>query len=133
MMNEGKEEDALCNLEILYHSNKFKTMLERKQVTPKILVVIFDNCVKQNRSQLVMQFFALLSIMFYTKVMLIYLIPGHSHNSTDRIVVWCHNAMKGKNFYTPMAIVEAINQVKIINAKFIDHHDSQRPCYVDWD
>jgi len=56
-----------------------------------------------------MQFFALLSIMFYTKVVLIDLILGHSHNIADRIVMWCHNAMKGKNFYTLMAIVEAIN------------------------
>jgi hypothetical protein len=61
-------------------------MLERKQVTPKILVVIIDNCVGQNKSQLVMQFFALLSITFYTKVMLIYFIPGHSHNTADWIV-----------------------------------------------
>jgi hypothetical protein len=44
--------------------------------------------------------------------MLIYLIPGHSHNIADRIVMWCRNAMKGKNFYTTMVIVEAINQVK---------------------
>jgi hypothetical protein len=31
--------------------------------------------------------------------------------------------MKGKNFYIPMAIVEAVNQVKGVNAKFIDHRD----------
>jgi hypothetical protein len=30
------------------------TMLEHKQTTPKILVVIFNNCVGQNKSQLVM-------------------------------------------------------------------------------
>ncbi len=108
-------------------------MLERKQATPKILVVIFDNYVEQNKSQLVMQFFALLSIMFFIKVVLIYLIPKHSHNTANQIVTWCRNAMKGKNFYTPMAIVEAINQVKGVNAKFIDHRDSCRPCYIGWD
>jgi hypothetical protein len=32
--------------------------------------------------------------------------------------------MKGKNFYTPMVIVEVVNQVKRVNAKFIDHRDS---------
>jgi hypothetical protein len=84
-------------------------MLERKHATPKILVVILDDCIGQNKSQLVMQFFTLLSITFYIKVVLIYLIPGHSHNTTDRIVAWCHNAKKGENFYTPMAIIEAIN------------------------
>jgi hypothetical protein len=108
-------------------------MLDRKQATPKILVVIFNNCVGQNKSQIVMQFFTLLSITCYTKIMLIYLIPGHSHNIADRIIAWCHNAMKGKNFYTPMAIIEAINHVKGVNVKVIDHRDSQRPCYVGWD
>jgi hypothetical protein len=78
--------------------------------------------------QFVMQFFALLFITFYIKVVLIYLIPGHSHNIVDWIVVWCCNAMKGKYFYTLMAIVEAVNQVKGVNTKFIDHCDFQRPC-----
>jgi hypothetical protein len=55
------------------------------------------------------QFIALLSITFYTTVVLIYLIPRHSHNIADLIVAWCRNAMKGKNFYTPMAIVKAVN------------------------
>jgi hypothetical protein len=99
-------------------------MLEHKQAMPKILVVILDNWVGQNKSQLVMQFFALVSIMFYTKVVLIYLILGHSQNTVDQFIVWCRNAMKGKNFYTPMAIVETDNQVKGVNANFIDHCDS---------
>ncbi|CAM6025609.1 unnamed protein product [Sphagnum balticum] len=41
----GKDADALCNLRFPYHSNNFKTMLERKQTTPKILVVILNNCI----------------------------------------------------------------------------------------
>jgi hypothetical protein len=40
--------------------------------------------------------------------------------------------MKGKNFYSPMAIVEAVNKVKGINANFIDHRDAWHPCYVGW-
>lgn len=71
--------------------------------------------------------------MFYSKVVLIYLIPRHSHNIIDRIILWCHNAMKGKTFYIPMAIVEVINQVEGVNVKFIDHCYSQRPCYIGWD
>ncbi|CAK9881364.1 unnamed protein product [Sphagnum jensenii] len=130
---QGKDVDALCSLRFMYHSNKFKTMFERKQATPKILVVILNNCIGQDKSQLVMQFFALFSITFYTKVVLIYLILGHSHNTTDWIVAWCYNAMKGKNFYTLMAIVEVVNEVKGVNAKFIDHREFQHPCYVGWD
>ncbi len=33
---QGKDVNALCNLRFTYHSNKFKMMLECKQVTPKI-------------------------------------------------------------------------------------------------
>jgi hypothetical protein len=47
--------------------------------------------------------------MFYNKAVLIYLIPGHSHNIVDQIIAWCHNVMKGKKIYTLMVIVEAIN------------------------
>ncbi|CAM6029339.1 unnamed protein product [Sphagnum balticum] len=77
-----------------------------------------------------MQFFALLSILFYLKVVLVYLIPGHSHNTADRVIAWCCNAMKGKNFYFLMAIAEAINEVKGVNMSFIDLRDAWRPCYV---
>ncbi|CAK9219406.1 unnamed protein product [Sphagnum troendelagicum] len=40
--------------------------------------------------------------------------------------------MKGKNFYFPMAIVEAVDEVKGVNVSFIDHRDAWCPCYVDW-
>ncbi len=79
-----------------------------------------------------MQFFALPSILFYSIVVLVYLIQGHSHNTADRVIAWCHNVMKGKNFYFPMAIVEAVNKVKGVNASFIDHYDVHRLCYVSW-
>ncbi len=130
---QGKDADALCNLRFTYHLEKFKTLLSRKIVMPKTLLIIFDNCIGQNKLQLVMLFFTLLSILFYSKVVLVYLILGHSHNTADWVIAWCRNAMKGKNFYSPIAIVEAINEVKGVNASFIDHCDAWRPCYVSWD
>lgn len=80
-----------------------------------------------------MKFFAVLSFLFYTKVVAIYLILGHSHNSVDRIVAWCHNVMKGKNFFTPMAIIDVINKIKGMNRMFIGHFDSNWPCFTCWD
>ena len=70
---QGKGADALCSLRFSYHRE-----LARQGNLPEILVVILDNCVGQNKSQCVMRFFAMLSILFYKKVVLIYLIPGHS-------------------------------------------------------
>jgi hypothetical protein len=34
----------------------------------------------------VFMFYALLSLLFYDKAALLFLIPGHSHNQTDRVV-----------------------------------------------
>ncbi len=64
--------------------------------------------------------------------MLVYLIPEHSHNTADWVIAWCRNAMKDKNFYSSMAIVEAVNEVKGVNASFIDHRDAQRLGHVGW-
>ena len=109
---QGKDADALCSLSFMYYVNKFKAFRQRGQTPPKILVAVLNNCVGHNKSQVVMQFFALLSILFYEKVVVIYLIPGHSHNTADRIIAWCRNAMKGKNFFTPMPIVDAVNRLR---------------------
>ncbi len=107
-------------------------LLSRNIAMPKSLYVILDNNVSQNKSQLVMQFFIFLSILFYLKVVLVYLFPEHSHNTADQVIVWRRNAMKGTNFYSPMEIVEAIKEFMGINAIFIDHRDVRCPCYVYW-
>ena len=75
-----------------------------------------------------MMFFAMMLVILYRKVVLIYLIPGHSHNQADRVVAWCRNVMRSKNFYTPMDIVNIA-----IEIKSIDHCDSHRPFYIGWD
>jgi hypothetical protein len=129
---QGKDADALCSLRFPYHLEKFKTLLNHKITMPKIMLVIPDNYAGQNKLQLVMQFFTLLSILFYSKVVLVYLIPRHSHNIANRVIAWCRNVMKGKNFYSPMVIIEVINEIKGVNVSFIDHRDARRPCYVGW-
>jgi hypothetical protein len=47
---QGKDADALCNLQFTYHLEKFKTLLSHKIAMSKILPVILDNCVSQNKS-----------------------------------------------------------------------------------
>jgi len=79
-----------------------------------------------------MQFFAMLSIVFYLKVVLLYLIPGHSHNAADRVVAWCRNKMRGRNYYTPADIVSDVNDINRVGATFVDHRDSRRPCFIGW-
>jgi hypothetical protein len=66
-----------------------------------MLLLILDNCVGQNKSKVVFMFYALLSLLFYDKVTLLFLIPGHSHNQADCVVAWCRNKMRAQNLYTP--------------------------------
>ncbi|KAG2799737.1 hypothetical protein PC118_g20650 [Phytophthora cactorum] len=80
-----------------------------------------------------MMFFALLSVIFlYKKVVLCFLLPGHSHNVADRVVASCRRAMRGENFYIPMELVDKVKTVKSVNAKFLDHNDPSRPFFVGW-
>ena len=65
-----------------------------------------DNCVGQNKSQLVMRFFAFLSMTLFKFVRIIYLIPGHSHMATDRAVHYAKQAIRGHNVYHPTEFVD---------------------------
>ena len=49
----------------------------------KFLFVVMDNCVGQNKSQNVLKFFVLMSILFYDRVALHYFLPGYSHMQDD--------------------------------------------------
>nr|XP_032818404.1 uncharacterized protein LOC116947095 [Petromyzon marinus] len=95
---QDKEAEAMCSLRFQYHHN---LLIKRGAAMPQTLLVVLHNCVGQNKSHIVMQFFATLSILFYRKVVLVELLPGHSHNEADRVVAWCRNKMKGKSFFTP--------------------------------
>ncbi len=96
-----------------------------------MLLLILDNCVGQNKSKVVFMFYVLLSLMFYDKVALLFLILGHSHNQADRVVAWCRNKMRAQNLYTPNAIVSELNAIKFVSTEFLDHQSSRRPFFGD--
>ncbi|XP_075914241.1 uncharacterized protein LOC142908003 [Petromyzon marinus] len=127
---QGKDADALCSLRFVHH---MRLLGRRPGAMPTTLVAILDNRVGQDKSQVAFMFFALLSVLFYRKVVLLYLPPGHSHNQADRVVAWCRNAMRGKNFYTPWEVVDAVNLISGVEATFFDHRDAQRPFYTGWE
>jgi len=83
--------------------------------------LILDNYVGQNKLKVVFMFYALLSLLFYDKVALLFLIPGHSHNQADCVVAWCRNKMRAQNLYTPNVIVSKLNTIKSVSAEFLDH------------
>ena len=86
----------MCSMRLRYHLQQHKKR-EQASVDAELLAVLLDNCVGQNKSNAVLQFFCLLGLLFYPKVALVFLIPGHSHMIADRVVVWCRRAIRGKN------------------------------------
>ena len=70
-----------------------------------------------------MQFYALISVLFFPTVTAFYFIPGHSHMICDRVVSWNRKKMKGKNLFTPEMIAEVMNQTKAVEAEVLKGTD----------
>ena len=125
---QDKGGDALCSLRLRYHLMQMNGCEER----PKMLLLIKDNCVGQNKSNVTFQFSALKSLILHERVVSLFLIPGHSHNIADRVVAWNRRKCRGKNVYEPQAMAELCNLTKSVKAEFLDHNDPKRPFFVGW-
>jgi len=68
---QGKDGNALCSL-------RMKDNLTKSESTT-ISLDLLNNFVGQNKSNSTMMFCTMLSLLFYKKVVCLYLIPGHSH------------------------------------------------------
>ena len=60
---QGKGADALCSLRMRYHLKRYANF-RANGVEPLLSMSLLDNCVGQNKSQVVMKFMCLLSILF---------------------------------------------------------------------
>lgn len=123
---QGKDANALCSLRLIHHLNKMKDEAE-------ISFSILDNCVGQNKSNVVMKFAAMMSLLFYKKVALLFLIPGHSHMIADRVVAWMKNKIRGLNLYHPEDFVSHSNTIHSVKSVFLDHQSPSRPFFIGWD
>ena len=86
-----------------------------------------DNNVGQNKSQVNFMFFAMLSLTWFPDgVILLFLLPGHSHMAPDRTTSWLRKSVKGHNLYLPNQYVERFNTIKSVEAEFIDHRSANR-------
>jgi hypothetical protein len=109
-----------------YHLSKLDSGAE-------VSLSILDNCVGQNKSNVVMKFAAMMSLLFYKKVVLLFLIPGHSHMIADRVVAWMKNAIQGVQIHHPGQLVQHCNNIHSVNSVFLDHKDNKRPFFTGWD
>ena len=96
---------------------------------PKYLLLVFDNCVGQNKSQLVLKFIAMLSMTIFKVVRITFLLPGHSHNAADRAIHYLKNSWKNQNIDTMDKFVLRANEVKNMVCDSICFDDNKRPCF----
>jgi hypothetical protein len=122
---QGKGSHAMCSLRLRYHLSKMD-----QRCTSNLSLL--DNCVGQNKSNAVLKFSAMLSLLLYKRVCLLYLVSGHSHMIADRVVAWMKQSIKGKNLYHPNQFVEEARKVKSIDAEFLDHGVGQHHFFVGW-
>ena len=93
---------------------------------------LLDNCVGQNKSQHVMMFASLLSLLFYEKVAFMYFLPGHTHMHPDRVVGWCKQAIRGLNLYTLSQVTEACQRIENVTAEHLQGTDADLPFRIGW-
>jgi hypothetical protein len=141
----GKGADALCSLRWFRYHTLLLSYKEKGIMSefPKYLFIVMDNNVGQNKSKAVMSFFALLSILFpFKRIVLLYLVSGHSHMAPDRVVSWVKASLKqvgqvdadvdDGNLYLPSHFVTKMNAVKSVEAEYLDFKDPNRPLYCEW-
>ena len=128
---QGKGADAMCSLRMRQHLRLFAHRSEQK-ISPKLCATLMDNCVGQNKSQCVMQFFALVSVLFFPTVSAFFFLPGHSHMICDRVVGWNRRRIKGKNLFLPSELAEEFNKTESVKAEVLKGSDSDFPFRVGW-
>ena len=128
---QGKGADAVCSLRMRWHLRKLLSY-EKIGKVPKLSLSLLDNCVGQNKSQCTMMFAALLSILLYETVALLYFLPGHTHMIPDRVVGYCKRSIKGLNLYTLDQITQQCNKVANVNTEHLRGQDYGGPFRVGW-
>lgn len=101
-------------------------------ITECTLILVFDNCVGQNKSKDVFLFFAILSMTFFDRVVILFLISGHSHMLPDRVVGWLRKILHGVNLFSPVELVAMFQNLKSVSAEYIDLNDAERCMFDGW-
>ena len=134
----GKDADALCSLRFKHYITKYINARDSKTLdrTPRILFVILDNCVGQNKSQCVLKLFSVLTILgVYDRIVLHFLESGHSHGYPD--IGYAHGKSRLKEeLFVPQSMANLMNTIEGIDAKVIDFTDAQEADYtfrLGWD
>ena len=133
----GKDANAMCSLRFRYHLDLLQKarIMNRSDKFYKRLIMVCDNCVGQNKSQVVFKFFMLLSLLIYTDgVYVHFTAAGHGKQQSDRVKGTIINKSKSshtalddgdKAYYVPEQVVELMNECKNVEAIFFSE------CFSD--
>jgi hypothetical protein len=102
----GKDKDALCTLRLKSHIENVVRCQTEKCDLPEVYISIRDNCVGQNKSNVTMMFDCWMAMSLYKRVMIIFLIPGHSHMIADRVVAWAKASLRNKDIFVPEGLTK---------------------------
>jgi hypothetical protein len=134
---QGKDCEALCNLRFRYHLELYHKRLDagltEEDLMKIVLYLIMDNCVGQNKSQVVLKFYLFLSLVFYDSVVAHYNISGHSHMANDVTTAHAKGPLKRENIFDPKVIADRMSTVKGIRAEFIDHRNADAFLWTGWE
>ena len=110
----GRNLDSICSIRFLHHMRLY---LEKRSapgncIQPEILYVIMDDSVGPEKSQEGLMFFALLSLLFYKKVICHYLPKSHSHMCADKVISCIRKRIGATiNEFHPTGLIQKINEV----------------------
>ena len=124
----GKDGNSVCSVRWEDLKIKHKKDIISKTKSAEHHVGIYDNCVGQNKSNLVFKFEMLLTILgfFKTKTKL-FLLPGHSHNSSDVKTAELNRCLRAKNLYTPQEICRELQALKNAETFILENEN-----FYDW-
>ena len=110
----GKCGDSMISLRL----NHILSVVLKQRPIVKHVVSVRDNKVSENKSKVLVKFYAVMSVLWFGTVLDLYMLPGHSHTAADRQHAYISKAVAGRNIFDPEDLVRIINEVKGMNAAY---------------
>ena len=115
----GKCADSMMSLRL----NHIPSVVLKQCPTDKHAVMARDKKVPENKSKILIKFYAMLSVLWFETVLNLYMLPGHSHTAAGRQHAYISKTLAGRIFFGPNDLVRIINEIKGTNAAY--HYEDE--------
>eukprot|EP00732_Lithocolla_globosa_P001247 Lithocolla_globosa_v1_NODE_586_length_3676_cov_4.989506.p1 type:complete len:526 gc:universal NODE_586_length_3676_cov_4.989506:2205-628(-) len=126
----GKGGNETNSLRWYHYTRLIQQYINEGKQPPRFLLRVCDNCSGQGKSRKTSKFDALLPLLLFDRVGVLFLIPGHSHMKADRVAAWINRSIKNLNIYLPSDLITQYNGVKSVRAEFIETDHNR---FRQWD